>query len=116
VGEEILKKIHNVFMTRWSDFHTPIHSDTFAMDKQFCRKEVDEGIKKDIRSVMEDFSTDRGDKDFSTMKTQHVMGQVWGVLSPCYDRVKKWIHDRGFFFPPQSLSQILFVERLVVKD
>jgi hypothetical protein len=34
---------------------------------------MDEGIKKDIRSVMEDFSKPPGDKDFSKMKVQYVM-------------------------------------------
>jgi hypothetical protein len=39
------KKMHNVFMIRWSAFHAPIHSAAFAMDKQFCWREMDEGIK-----------------------------------------------------------------------
>jgi len=34
---------------------------------------MDEGIKKDIWSVMEDFSKAPGDKDFSKMKTQYTM-------------------------------------------
>jgi hypothetical protein len=46
------KKIHNVFMSRWSVFHVPIHSAAFVMDKQFCRREMDEGIKKNIWSVI----------------------------------------------------------------
>jgi hypothetical protein len=52
-------------------YSKPIH----GLDevKQFCRKEMDEGIKKDIWSVMEDFSKAPGDKDFSKMKTQYVM-------------------------------------------
>jgi hypothetical protein len=37
LNETMVKKIHNVFMIRLSAFHTPIHSDAFAMDKQFCR-------------------------------------------------------------------------------
>ena len=36
-------------------------------------REMDEGIKKDIRSVMEDFSKDPGAKDFRKMKTQYVI-------------------------------------------
>ncbi len=67
------KKMHNVFMSRWSVFHDPIHSAAFAMDKQFCRREMDEGIKKDIWSVMEDFLKAPWDKDFSKMKSQYVM-------------------------------------------
>jgi hypothetical protein len=47
LDEAMRKKMHNVFMSRWSVFHTPIHSVAFAMDKQFCRREMDEGIKKD---------------------------------------------------------------------
>ena len=34
---------------------------------------MDEGIKKDLWSVMEDFSKTPGGKDFSKMKTQYVM-------------------------------------------
>jgi hypothetical protein len=56
LDEAMWKKMHNVLMSRWSVFHDPIHSAAFAMDKQFCRREMDEGIKKDIWSVMEDFS------------------------------------------------------------
>jgi hypothetical protein len=73
LDEVMVKKIHNVFMSRWSTFHAPIHSAPFARDKQFCRRKMDEGIKKDIWSVMEDFSKARGDKDFSKMKPQYVM-------------------------------------------
>ena len=44
-----------------SAMYTQTHRDTgiksaaFAMDKQFCRREMDDGVKKDIWSVMEDF-------------------------------------------------------------
>ncbi len=44
------KKMYNVFMSRWSVFHVPIHSVAFATDKQFCWREMDEGIKKDLWS------------------------------------------------------------------
>ncbi len=67
------KTMDNVFMSRWSVFHTPIHSAAFEMDKQFCRREMDEGIQKNTWSVMEDFSKTPGGKDFSKMKTQYVM-------------------------------------------
>jgi hypothetical protein len=67
------KKMHNVFMSRWSAFHAPIHSTAFAMDKQFCLGEMDEGIKKDMCYVMEDFSKAPGGKDFSKMKAQYTM-------------------------------------------
>jgi hypothetical protein len=46
---------------------------TLMSDKQSCRREMDEGIKKDIWSVMENFSTTPGGKDFSKMKTQYTM-------------------------------------------
>ncbi len=35
-------------ISRWSDFHVPIHSAAFAMDKQFRRREMDDGIKKHL--------------------------------------------------------------------
>jgi hypothetical protein len=73
LDETMGKKIHNVFMSRWSAFHLPIHSAAFATDKQFCRREMDEGIKKELWSVMEDFSKAPGGKDFSKMKPQYVM-------------------------------------------
>jgi hypothetical protein len=43
------------------------------MDKQFCRREMDEGIKKNIWSLMENFSKAPGGKDFNKMKTQYSM-------------------------------------------
>ena len=64
---------HNVFMNRWSTFHTPVHSTVFAMDRQFCRRDMDVGVKKDVWSVMEDFSKDPGDKDLNKMKSQYQM-------------------------------------------
>jgi hypothetical protein len=45
----------------------------FAMDKQFYRREMDEGIKRDMWSVVEDFSKSPGGKDFSKIKVQYVM-------------------------------------------
>jgi hypothetical protein len=69
----MVKKMHDVFMIRWSVFHAPIHSGAFATDKQFCRREMDEEIKKDLLSVMEDFSKAPGGKDFSKMKAQQVL-------------------------------------------
>ena len=73
LDEAMRKKMHNIFMSRWSACHAPIHSATFAMDKQFCRREMDERIKQDIWSVMEDFSKAPGGKDFSKMKDQYSM-------------------------------------------
>ena len=67
------KKMHNVFMSRWSVFHAPIHSAAFAMDKQFCRREMDDGVKKDIWSVMEDFSKAPGGQDLTKLKSQYSM-------------------------------------------
>jgi hypothetical protein len=48
LDEAMGKKMHNVFMSRWSTFHASIHSAAFATDKQFCRREMDEGIKKEL--------------------------------------------------------------------
>jgi hypothetical protein len=62
LDETIRTKMHNVFMSRWCAFHAPVHSAAFAMDRQFCRRDVDAGVKKDIWSVMENFSKDPGDK------------------------------------------------------
>ena len=73
LDETKLKKIHNVFMRRRSVFHAPIHSAVFAMDKQFCRREMDHQVKKDIWTVMEDFSKSPGVQDLRKMKPQYPM-------------------------------------------
>ena len=73
LDEALRKKMHNVFMSRWSAFHAPIHSAAFAMDKQFCRREMDHGVKTDIWSVMEDFSKAPGGQDFSKLKSQYAL-------------------------------------------
>ncbi len=54
-------------------FMIPFTQLFFAMDKQFCRREMDEGMKKDIWSVIKDFSKAPGGKDFSKMKSQYSM-------------------------------------------
>ena len=73
LDENIRTKLHNVFMSRWSAFHSPIHSAAFAMDKQFCRREMDHGVKTDIWSVMEDFSKAPGGQDFNKLKSQYAL-------------------------------------------
>jgi hypothetical protein len=73
IMSKIRTKLHNVFMSRWSAFHAPVHSAAFAMDRQFCRRDMDGGVKKDIWSVMEDFSKAPGGKDLSKMKSQYEM-------------------------------------------
>ena len=57
------------YVSRWSDFHVPIHSVVFAMDKYFCRRDMEHGVKKDIWSVMEDFSKVPGGQDLNKMKS-----------------------------------------------
>ena len=59
LDETIRTKLHNVFMSMWSDFHAPVHSADFAIDRQFCRRDMDAGVKKDIWSVMEDLQRAR---------------------------------------------------------
>ena len=66
-------RVHEVLILRWNTFHPPIHSATFAMDRPFCQRQMDEDIKKDIWSVMKDFSKVPGGKDFSKMKDQYAM-------------------------------------------
>ena len=73
LDEAIRKKMHNVFMSRWSALYAPIHSAAFAMDKQFCRREMDHGVKTDIWSVMQDFSKAPGGQDFSKLKSQYAL-------------------------------------------
>ena len=73
MDETIRTKLHNVFMSRWSVFHDPVYSADFEMDRQFCWRDMDEGIKKDIWSVIEDFSKPPGGKDLSKMKSQYEM-------------------------------------------
>ena len=40
---------------------------------EFCWRDMDTGVKKDIWSVMEDFSKAPGVKDFSKTKVQYEM-------------------------------------------
>jgi hypothetical protein len=67
LDETIRTKLHNVFMSMWSTFHAPVHSAALSMDRQFCRRDMDAGVKKDIWSVMEDFSKAPGGKDLSIL-------------------------------------------------
>ncbi len=60
-------------MSRWSDFHAPVNSTVFAMNRQFCRRDMDPDVKKDFWSVMEDFSKSPGGKDLNKMKSQYDM-------------------------------------------
>ena len=60
-------------MSRWSAFHAPVLSSVFEMDRQFCQRDMDPDVKKDIWSVMEDFSKAPGGKDLSEMKAQYDM-------------------------------------------
>jgi hypothetical protein len=73
LDETIRTNLHNVFMSRWNVFHAHVHSAAFAMDRQFCRRDMDTGVKKDIWSLMEDFSKSPGGKDLSKMKAQYEM-------------------------------------------
>ena len=43
------------------------------VDRHFCPRDMDGGVKKDIWSVMEDFAKAPGGKDLSKMKTQYQM-------------------------------------------
>jgi hypothetical protein len=70
---------------------TPVHVDTagntdrnhpclgngqtvmMRIPDNFCRREMDAGVKKDIWSVMDDFSKAPGGKDLNKMKTQYEM-------------------------------------------
>ena len=60
-------------MIRWSIVHPPVQSTDFVMDRQFCRRDEDTGVKKDICSVIKDFSKTPGDKDLNKMKTKYEM-------------------------------------------
>jgi hypothetical protein len=51
---------------------TPVHG-VCRMLEEFCRRDMDAGVKKDIWSVMEDFSKTPGGKDLSKMKAQYEM-------------------------------------------
>ena len=48
LDEGIRTKLHQVFMTKWSVFHDPIHSVDSVVDRQFCRWDMDDGVKKDM--------------------------------------------------------------------
>jgi hypothetical protein len=50
-----------------------VHSAVFAIDRQFCRRDMDAQVKKDVWSVIEDLSKSPGGKDLSKMKSQYAM-------------------------------------------
>jgi hypothetical protein len=111
LDEVMQKKMHNFFMNRWSVFHVPIHSAAVTMDKQFCRREMDERIRKDIWSMMEDFSKAPGGKDFSKMKAQYTMFVDVVVSKQVYE-VKDDVH--GVFTPEMmKLPQVTWIETFV---
>ena len=59
--ETIHKKLHNVFMSRWSAFQDPVHSVVFALDRNFCRRDMDDGVKKaGVSSVFAFFEVSEG--------------------------------------------------------
>jgi hypothetical protein len=63
LDEAIRTKLHKVFMSTWSAFHAPVHSAAFAMDRQLCRRGMDDGVNMDIWSVIEEFPKAPGGKD-----------------------------------------------------
>ncbi len=73
---------------------------------------MDEGIKKDIWSVMEDFSKAPGGQDFSKMKAQWLSGMSGLASNPANRQIasssgasgapQKKILDFFYFFPPKK--------------
>jgi hypothetical protein len=57
-------------MIRWSVFHVPVYSTAFAMDRQFCRGDMDDGVEKDIAM---DRQFCRGDMDDGVEK------DIWSI-------------------------------------
>jgi hypothetical protein len=51
----------------------PMESAHVSATGRFCRRDMDGGVKKDIWSMMEDFSKAPGGKDLSKMKAQYEM-------------------------------------------
>ena len=73
IGKTTTGKERTVAPCGWSSFHVAVHSVAFVMDRQFCRRDMHAGVKKDMWSVMEDFSKAQGCKHFSKMKVQYEM-------------------------------------------
>ena len=44
-----------------------------SVDRQCCRRDVDDGVKKDMWSAIEDFSKTQWDKVLNKLKTQYEM-------------------------------------------
>ncbi len=81
LDESIRKKVHVLFMTRWNNFHAPVHSAYFLMDKGFCLMEHDSEDKLELIQVIKDFCTvetadgTKVGRDWKVVKSEYVSWQ-----------------------------------------
>ena len=75
-------------MSRWSAFHAPVHSAAFAMDRQFCRRDMDGDVITDKSTGVPLFS----DLAWFAYKVSGVMCSA-SACEHCWS-VEGWIHSQ----------------------
>ena len=51
LSETIRKKIHAIFMARWTYFHTPVMTAAYRLAPEYCRNETDDQQTEEIKAV-----------------------------------------------------------------
>eukprot|EP00967_Tisochrysis_lutea_P134624 scaffold237995_cov41-Tisochrysis_lutea.AAC.1 len=49
LDEHIRKKIHNIFMARWTYMHVPVMTAAFRFDPEFCSRDFDSEETADVK-------------------------------------------------------------------
>jgi len=54
LDDDVRAKVHDIFISRWSAFHSPVFAAAYTLSPEFCRREVNAEIKKEVHTVMLD--------------------------------------------------------------
>lgn len=52
------KKIHAIFMARWTYFHTPVMTAAYRLAPEFCRRTITDSEDKEIKAVFKKMATE----------------------------------------------------------
>ena len=58
-------------MNRWSVFHAPVMTVDLKLHPEFCRRDKDEGVDKDVDKVIQDLAKASGAPSATRMKLQY---------------------------------------------
>jgi hypothetical protein len=64
-----------LFQSRWYAFHAPIMTAAFAMEPQFCQRELDGQLRSELYKVMLDLSKMPGAPDYHDIKSEYIAFQ-----------------------------------------